>query len=430
MAAYHNCSVAFCLLISGLFQASLGLQWTSDASLGDNSTLPACAGEDVALPWDYTKDSAEHEVDIEWRYQPDTQTAEKVLATQVNGHFFADPSDIQRLEYVPGAGIRLLEVSDAYTGTYSVHVNLNLHGSIVTHSHAVNVVVTETSVSTNNGALHATLQGAQYLPTTQQHHLILTCGDFDPLWMPGVSVVWTTPMGQTLPSTFNANGQFSLAVPNPFVSGDYSCNVDNSAPAMVCVSSDSPLRRGATVSVDGVGGRVMLINSEMSSMQQQVASMAAQIQTLQNNNTQMTQQLQVLESGKSQMAAELQRLRGENANLTQQIQTLTQPDNIRLMGGNTAYEGRVEVRQDGGHWGTVCDDNWTAKEATVVCRQLGMPHLRPIAYESAHFGSGSGSILLDEVVCSGTETKLFDCRNAGIGHSDCTHSEDAGVRCQ
>ena len=43
---------------------------------------------------------------------------------------------------------------------------------------------------------------------------------------------------------------------------------------------------------------------------------------------------------------------------------------IRLVGGRSTLEGRVEVCADG-RWGTVCDGGWGVNEATVVCRQLG-----------------------------------------------------------
>ena len=43
---------------------------------------------------------------------------------------------------------------------------------------------------------------------------------------------------------------------------------------------------------------------------------------------------------------------------------------LRLVGGNVANEGRVEICLNN-VWGTVCDDGWSSIDATVVCRQLG-----------------------------------------------------------
>ena len=45
---------------------------------------------------------------------------------------------------------------------------------------------------------------------------------------------------------------------------------------------------------------------------------------------------------------------------------------IRLEGGTTSREGRVEMCL-GGVWGTICDDGWGNTDARVVCRQLGYP---------------------------------------------------------
>ena len=98
-----------------------------------------------------------------------------------------------------------------------------------------------------------------------------------------------------------------------------------------------------------------------------------------------------------------------------------------MVGGSSYYNGRVEVYYNG-EWGTVCDDGWDNTDASVVCRQLGLRY--GSAYESAYFGEGSGSILLDNVTCAGSESTLASCGHLGVGIiRSCSHSEDAGVFC-
>ena len=82
-----------------------------------------------------------------------------------------------------------------------------------------------------------------------------------------------------------------------------------------------------------------------------------------------------------------------------------------------------------GQWGTVCDDDWTIEDASVVCRELGYQSARN-AYGSAHFGQGTGDIVLDNTDCRGTESSLTDCLGSwGVKGHNCGHYEDAGVEC-
>ena len=100
------------------------------------------------------------------------------------------------------------------------------------------------------------------------------------------------------------------------------------------------------------------------------------------------------------------------------------------MGGGFPEEGRVEFC-DSNEWGTVCDDSWDTLDAIVVCRQLGFSSDQEevISFGQARFGQGSGPIFLDDVHCFGRESRLADCIGARVGSHDCSHSQDAGVRC-
>ena len=122
-----------------------------------------------------------------------------------------------------------------------------------------------------------------------------------------------------------------------------------------------------------------------------------------------------------------------------------------MVNGSEPTEGRVEVCRNNSY-GTICDDHWDVLDARVACRQLGYSgqgiaqcactldcHIifggwmfqcyvdaQPLS--RAFFGQGSGDILIDNLVCSGSERHLLNC--SFQSNHDCEHSEDAGVKCQ
>ncbi|XP_013421258.1 deleted in malignant brain tumors 1 protein-like [Lingula anatina] len=104
------------------------------------------------------------------------------------------------------------------------------------------------------------------------------------------------------------------------------------------------------------------------------------------------------------------------------------PVEVRLVGGTRAGEGRVEVFHNG-KWGTVCDDGWDDIDARVVCRMLDYKPTYSVSFSGSHFGRGTGSILMDNVACSGNESSIQDCGHNGWRSHDCDHFKDAGVRC-
>ncbi|KAJ8412378.1 hypothetical protein AAFF_G00127140 [Aldrovandia affinis] len=98
-----------------------------------------------------------------------------------------------------------------------------------------------------------------------------------------------------------------------------------------------------------------------------------------------------------------------------------------LVGGQHQCEGRVEIFTQA-QWGTVCDDSWGLADAQVICRQIGCGEATH-AQGEAFFGQGSGTILLDNLKCSGMEASLQECSHIPWNIHNCDHSEDASVTC-
>ncbi|KAK4805286.1 hypothetical protein QYF61_004851 [Mycteria americana] len=101
---------------------------------------------------------------------------------------------------------------------------------------------------------------------------------------------------------------------------------------------------------------------------------------------------------------------------------------LRLVGGGSRCDGRVEILQHG-TWGRVLDDQWDMQEASVVCRQLQCGEAEA-AYNPPKPERGTGPVGLRGVRCAGHEARLTLC-NTSVPESALAAgiAEDVGVVC-
>ena len=97
---------------------------------------------------------------------------------------------------------------------------------------------------------------------------------------------------------------------------------------------------------------------------------------------------------------------------------------MRIASGSNS--GRAEIYYQGA-WGTICDDSFDNNDATVLCRMLG--YTSGTYTCCAGLGAGSGTIVLDNLGCSGSETDILLCSHGGLAVHNCGHSEDVGITC-
>lgn len=78
---------------------------------------------------------------------------------------------------------------------------------------------------------------------------------------------------------------------------------------------------------------------------------------------------------------------------------------VRLVDGTSYNNGRLELQYNG-RWGTVCNSrrSWDISNTQVACRQLGFLGAKRYFYDP-----GSGPMMMKNVNCKGTETRLWDC---------------------
>ena len=91
----------------------------------------------------------------------------------------------------------------------------------------------------------------------------------------------------------------------------------------------------------------------------------------------------------------------------------------------SATAGRLEIFYNN-EWGGVCNDDFGAEETAVAVRQLGFADGALVDIRLP--GPASGKIWLDDVSCTGSESRLDRCESSPVVHNcfvdlelPCTH---------
>lgn len=107
--------------------------------------------------------------------------------------------------------------------------------------------------------------------------------------------------------------------------------------------------------------------------------------------------------------------------------------NVRLLGGRSGKEGRLQVKMNG-KWGTVCNYGWNVINAALVCHQLGLvlnPHDWYLERNAIPLAGTSEDIVLSNMKCSEEDLDITKCKaeRSEDFENSCTHENDVGIRC-
>ncbi|NXP53719.1 C163A protein, partial [Heliornis fulica] len=100
---------------------------------------------------------------------------------------------------------------------------------------------------------------------------------------------------------------------------------------------------------------------------------------------------------------------------------------FRLVNSNSSCVGRIEV-EVGGTWRSLCASDWDLPDAEVLCHHLGCgPAVTMLP--GGYFGGGDGTLRRDTFTCGGNEWHPGQCPTVVLGQPACPPSYAAAVNC-
>ncbi|XP_039189863.1 lysyl oxidase homolog 3 isoform X1 [Crotalus tigris] len=102
----------------------------------------------------------------------------------------------------------------------------------------------------------------------------------------------------------------------------------------------------------------------------------------------------------------------EDAGVRCNVPYMAHETTIRLSGGRSRFEGRVEVAMVARGWGLICGEGWGTLEAMVACRQLGLGYANHGLQETWYWDTSNVTeMVLSGVRCAGHEMALSHCQH-------------------
>ncbi|XP_060530053.1 lysyl oxidase homolog 3 [Cylas formicarius] len=97
-----------------------------------------------------------------------------------------------------------------------------------------------------------------------------------------------------------------------------------------------------------------------------------------------------------------------NHEVNQKWKRIPKDIQVRIQGGRTLNEGRVELKRDTGQWEVICGNDWSNKEALVICKTLNLGYAKD-AIRTLYFGGNLASSSWSSIRCLGNESSLDKC---------------------
>ena len=153
-----------------------------------------------------------------------------------------------------------------------------------------------------------------------------------------------SPSGGRYNSSSYGDGQYHWLVPNPVEEGSYTCLIPSRYVHVLCLPPGTSQGPEATLAVDDLKVRVMLMEAQQRSLQQDVTILQQENVQLKEDNQLLAQNVTVLQQKNVQLQGDNQQLKADNQLLAQNV-TILQQENVHIKRDNQRFAQNISALQ-------------------------------------------------------------------------------------